>query len=63
MKTHNGYTEDQLFNKFSKDARFQGGGCYTISFFGQLLFNSCTSKLFQEWKKCFQHRAGRYYYS
>ena len=63
MKTGHGYTESQLFAKFSKDARFLGGGCYTISFFGRTLYNSETDKLFEEWKGYFVHRDGKYYYS
>jgi hypothetical protein len=63
MKTGHGYTEEQLFIKFTKDARYQGGDCYTICFFGHTLYNSCTGKLFEEWKKCFVHRDERYYYS
>jgi hypothetical protein len=63
MKTGRGYTENELFTKFSKDARFLGGGCYVISWFGRAIYNTCTGKLLQEWKACFVKRRGRYYYS
>jgi hypothetical protein len=65
MKTtaNKGYNEDQIFAKFCKDARFLGGGCYSISWFGHDIFNTCTGKLFQLWKACFVKRQGRYYYS
>jgi hypothetical protein len=63
MKTHNGYTEAQMFQKFSKDARYLGGDCYSISFFGHTLYNSETDILFNEWKACFRKRQGKYYYS
>lgn len=62
MSEAEGFTEDQLFDKFSEDARYVGGGCYRINYFGQEIFDSDTSDLFEKYKKCFVRRKDRYYY-
>lgn len=58
-----GYTEEQLFDKFTRTARYLGGGCYTISFFGTTLHEICTLRLKEKWMSCFTKKNGRYYYS
>lgn len=62
MKT-DGFTEDQMMDKFSRNARYQGGGCYSISFFGRTLYDTCTLKLREKWQACFIKRNGRYFYN
>ena len=57
-----GFTEDEMFEKFSKQAQYMGGDCYCISYMGKNLFNSCTLKLREDWQGRFKKRKGRYFY-
>ena len=58
-----GRTEDEMLSVFGNTATFLGGGCYSITYFGRIIYNKCTQELFQEWLACFVLRDGRYYYS
>lgn len=58
-----GFTHDQIFAKFSKNARYMGGGCYRINFFNKEIFDTDTHTLFEKYLKCFKKRKGLYYYS
>jgi hypothetical protein len=58
-----GFTEDEMFKKFTQQARYVGGDCYTINYMGKALYNSCTLKLREEWQSCFVKRKGRYFYN
>jgi hypothetical protein len=57
-----GFTEEELFNKFSENARFIGGGCYRIMFMNREIYANDTLDLFENWKDCFIKREGRYFY-
>lgn len=57
-----GFTEDEMFEKFSQQARYVGGGCYRINFMGEQIFDSCTLKLREKWESRFKKRKGRFFY-
>lgn len=57
-----GFSEEEMMQKFTQQARFLGGDCYTINFMGKGIYNSCTLKLREEWQKCFKKRGGRFFY-
>lgn len=62
MKKDKGFTNDELFEKFTKEAKFVGGGCYRINFFGQEIFDICTLELRKKYEACFIKRGDKYYY-
>ena len=61
--TGRSFSKEELFEKFSKEAQFVGGGCYRINFFNKEIFDTCTLKLRKKYEACFVERAGRYFYA